>query len=199
MTQIRTADFATEDRALVTEIIAGAFADDPLLNWIALQDARRLQRIKRLVKTTVDLFMPEGITHIDAEGRGCALWVNPSAPGLTFLQTVRVIAMLGAVAGYRRLPAMMEFYRQFERLTPAEPAFHLFYLAVIPEARGRGIGSALLQPVLKRCDAECIPAYLENSSSANLKLYERHGFHLTRQWHITESGPSIWCMYREPR
>ncbi len=94
---------------------------------------------------------------------------------------------------------MLEFYRQFESLAPAEPAFHLFYLAVLPEARGQGIGSSLLQPVLKHCDAEGIPAYLENSNSINLKFYERQGFRLTRQWPVTKSGPSIWCMYREPR
>ena len=196
---IRKADSGTGDQALVTDIITRAFADDSLLNWIAMQDASRLKRIGRLVKTTVELFMPAGEPFIETGGKGCSLWLNPSAPGLSLWQTVRVIAMLGSVAGYRRLPEMIEFYTQFERLAPPEPAFHLFYLAVLPEARRQGMGSALLQPVLKKCDAERIPAYLENSNSANLKLYERHGFRLTRQWRITDNGPSIWCMYRDPQ
>jgi ribosomal protein S18 acetylase RimI-like enzyme len=94
---------------------------------------------------------------------------------------------------------MIRFYAGFEGLAPEEPAFHLLYLAVLPEARGQGIGSALLQPILRRCDQEGIAAYLENSNSDNLPLYERHGFRLTRQWRIADTGPSIWCMYRQPR
>jgi ribosomal protein S18 acetylase RimI-like enzyme len=196
---IRTADPATADQALVSDIIERAFTDDPLLNWIALQDERRLRRIGRLVTTTVDLFMPAGPTCLESEGRGSAVWVKPSAPSLSLRQTARVMAMLGCAAGFLRLPQMIRFYAEFERLAPPEPAFHLFYLAVLPAARGQGIGSALLQPVLKQCDKERIPAYLENSNSANLNFYERHGFRLTRQWRIIKNGPSIWCMYREPR
>ena len=30
-----------------------------------------------------------------------------------------------------------------------------------PELQGRGIGSALMQPVLERCDRDGMPAYLE--------------------------------------
>jgi ribosomal protein S18 acetylase RimI-like enzyme len=196
---IHRAEAGIGEQGLVTDIITRAFADDPLLNWIALQDGRRMRRIGRLVNTSVELFMPLGETFIGADGKGCALWVKPSAPAFPLWQTARVLAMLGMVAGFRRLPEMMEFYRQFESLAPPEPAYHLFYLAVLPEARRQGMGSALLQPILEKCDAERIPAYLENSNSANLKLYERHGFRLTRQWRIADNGPSIWCMYRSPQ
>lgn len=196
---IRTAGAETGDKALVKNTIASAFADDPLLNWIVLQDARRMQLIDRLVNTTVELFMPVGETFIETGGKGCALWVKPAAPALSLWQTARVTAMLGMVAGFRRLPEMISFYSQFERLAPPGPAFHLFYLAVLPEARGQGMGSALLQPVLQHCDDDGIPAYLENSNKVNLPLYERHGFQLTRQWRITDIGPLIWCMYREPQ
>ncbi|MCX5899479.1 MAG: hypothetical protein NTX06_01875, partial [Proteobacteria bacterium] len=67
---IRKADAGTGDQALVTDIITRAFADDPLLNWIAMQDASRLQRIGRLVKTTVDLFLPAGEPFIETGGKG---------------------------------------------------------------------------------------------------------------------------------
>lgn len=197
--QIRRGNSGNNDYALVTDIITRAFAYDPLLNWIALQDKRRAQRIGMLVKLTVELFMPAGETYIETGGKGCALWLTPYAPVLSLWQTVRVIAMLASVAGCRRLPEMINFYSQFERLAPPESALHLFYLAVLPEAQGQGIGSALLKPVLRNCDACRIPAYLENSNSDNLPLYERHGFRLTRQWRVTGNGPSIWCMHRDPQ
>lgn len=199
MPHIQRTNSGKADCGLVTHMITRAFAEDPLLNWIALNDSRRLLRISRLVKTTVELFMPVGESYIEENGKGCALWVKPAAPVFSLWQTSQIMIMLGMVAGWRRLSEMIEFYRQFENLAPQEPAFHLFYLAVLPEERGQGIGSALLQPVLQHCDAERIPAYLENTNRANLHLYERHGFRLTRQWRVAEQGPSIWCMYRDPQ
>jgi GNAT superfamily N-acetyltransferase len=196
--QIQRTYSGKADCGLVTNIITSAFADDPLLNWIAVQDARRMQRIGRLISTTVEFFMPVGETYIESGCAGCALWVKPSAPALSLWQIVQIMIMLGRVAGWRRLSEMTEFYRQFESLAPREPACHLFYLAVLPEARGQGIASALMQPVLQRCDAEGIPAYLENSNSRNLSLYERYGFKVTKIWQFTENAPPLWCMYREP-
>jgi len=196
---IRKLQPAGPNRALVSDIICRAFECDPLLTWIARKDRHHARRIGLLVKTTIDLYLPVSEIYLESYGKGCALWVTPSPPALTVLQTVHVLKMFYSVAGLKRLPAMIRFFTEFERLAPAEPAVHLFYLAVLPEAQGQGIGSALLQPVLQNCDAERIPAYLENSNSANLPLYERHGFRLTRQWRIADNGPSIWCMYRDPQ
>jgi GNAT superfamily N-acetyltransferase len=47
---------------------------------------------------------------------------------------------------------------------------------VAPAAQGRGLGAALLTPVLERCDADGLPAYLEASSPRSAVLYERLGF-----------------------
>ena len=196
---IRTADPHSDDAARVTSVITRSFLDDPLVNWIVRQDRRRVQRIARLVHTTVELFMPAGETSIERSGAGCALWVAPSASALSPWKTLRLMGMLGRVAGWRRLMAMAEFYRQFEQLAPAQPAYHLLYLAVAPEARGQGLATALMQPVLQRCDACGLPAYLENSRRVNLPLYERNGFTCTRTWRVAGNGPTLWCMYREPQ
>ena len=33
-----------------------------------------------------------------------------------------------------------------------------------------------MQPVLERCDADGIPAYLESTKERNVGFYEQHGF-----------------------
>jgi GNAT superfamily N-acetyltransferase len=49
-------------------------------------------------------------------------------------------------------------------------------VGVDPLRQGRGLGSAILQEGLRRCDADGLPAYLENSNPKNTGLYERLGF-----------------------
>lgn len=80
---------------------------------------------------------------------------------------------------------------------PGAPCFHLQLMGVVPEQQGRGIGSRLLAAVLERCDATGTPAYLEATSAANRRLYERHGFEASHVIMLPD-GPSLWPMWREP-
>ena len=52
-------------------------------------------------------------------------------------------------------------------------------LGTDPIHQGKGIGSALLAPVLDRCDRDGIGAYLESSKQSNIAFYRRHRFEVT--------------------
>ena len=67
-----------------------------------------------------------------------------------------------------------------------------------PEWQGRGIGSALLAPILQRCDDTGERVYLEASKEKNIPFYARHGFVVTEEMHVPR-GPTMWAMWREPR
>jgi ribosomal protein S18 acetylase RimI-like enzyme len=76
--------------------------------------------------------------------------------------------------------------------------WYLFILGTEQAAQGQGLGSALLDHMLGRVDADGMPAYLESSSERNLALYGRHGFEVTSEV-VIPGGPRIWLMWREPR
>ena len=97
------------------------------------------------------------------------------------------------------LVGALRYLARMEKHHPRQPEH--WYLAVLgtdPDHQGKGIGSALLQPVLERCDLEEVPAYLESSKEANIAFYARHGFEL-RDPIETEGGPTLYPMWREPR
>jgi GNAT superfamily N-acetyltransferase len=72
-------------------------------------------------------------------------------------------------------------------------------VGVEPESQGRGMGSALLYPVLSRCDADGMAAYLEASTPRNRPLYERDGFKVTDEFKIARgAAPTMWRMWRTP-
>ena len=60
-----------------------------------------------------------------------------------------------------------------EKQHPGDPHYYLPYIAVAPTRQGNGLGTALLRPVLDRCDTEGAPAYLEATNKRNLPLYRR--------------------------
>ncbi|MCU1375261.1 MAG: GCN5-related N-acetyltransferase, partial [Actinomycetia bacterium] len=71
-------------------------------------------------------------------------------------------------------------------------------LATDPTVQGRGIGSALLAPVLEECDRDGLPAYLETQKEANVSWYGRAGFVLRDEIRLPATPP-VWCLWREPR
>lgn len=83
--------------------------------------------------------------------------------------------------------------------SPLRSPWYLGLMATERSHRGSGVGSALLAPVLARCDAENIPAYLETPTMANVRFYRKRGFRVTQEVLITATGPRVWCMERPPR
>ena len=51
------------------------------------------------------------------------------------------------------------------------PHWYLDYIGVEPAGQGRGLGSALLEPMLARCDTEGRGAYLNAGSPRSRDLY----------------------------
>lgn len=84
------------------------------------------------------------------------------------------------------------------RAHPRVPHWYLFAIGVVPEATGRGRGSALLEPVLACCDSERAPAYLEASTPDNARLYARFGFEPRDELELFP-GVRVRPMWREPR
>jgi ribosomal protein S18 acetylase RimI-like enzyme len=64
--------------------------------------------------------------------------------------------------------------------------------------QSRGLGAQLLRPMLKRCDNERLPAYLESTNPRNVPFYESLGF---RKIGIIQAGtsPQVVPMLREPQ
>jgi GNAT superfamily N-acetyltransferase len=78
-----------------------------------------------------------------------------------------------------------------------EPHYYIAYVGVAPPSQGQGLGTALLQPTLERCDREGLPAYLEATSERNAALYARLGFAHLDQFTLG-SSPPLWPMRRPP-
>ncbi len=84
-------------------------------------------------------------------------------------------------------------------LRTGEPAFLLATVGVLPAARGRGLGRAVLAPGLADADRAGLPAVLETSAPGNLPFYAGLGFRVTGEVDVPGGGPHVWAMRRDPR
>ena len=125
------------------------------------------------------------------------MWELPGQWKLGILAQLRLAPALARTYG-RHLPRLFQTINALESDHPEEPHYYLPFVGVVPGWQGRGIGAALLRPVLDRCDAERMPAYLEASSPRNRNLYERHGFVVTEEFRLGKGSPPLWRMWRAP-
>lgn len=106
------------------------------------------------------------------DGGAAALWLSPGAhpdgDGL--------IALFEAVLSKDVLEDAYKVFEIMDEFHPDEPCWHLAFVATDPASRGKGYGSALIDYMLPRCDAEQKLACLENTNPANTAFYRQHGF-----------------------
>ena len=185
------------DIAQLAGVLARAFADDPMVRWFALQDARREERARRLFEWYLRDAVPHGITMTTPSRDGVAIWCPPDRWCMPLWRQAILLPTILRITGAANAPSRIAGVDLLARKHPRRPHYYLAVVGVEPELQGQGIGSTLLRPVLDLCDRTGAPAYLENTKEANLPLYERLGFRVTEEITMPR-GPRQWLMWREP-
>lgn len=204
------------DVPAAAEVIARAFEADAALKVLAPDPEARHRLAVWLgawyVRTAVPYASVWGIDTDDGL-QAVAVWHPPSvSPGslratLTALREARPAAR--AVAGLPvhvlrtagseplALATLLRLQARSRSTAGAGPSWYLAYLAVAPEAQGRGLARRLLDHVLRRCDADGVAAWLQTTDPANVPLYERFGFVTVCHRSPSRRVPGLWVMRRE--
>ena len=184
----------------MTDTLARAFDDDPVMNYLVKQDARRAERLRRLMRMALNpMTFPYGETYVAERFEGVALWNPPGQLMHGLVANLRMLPLMAQIAGLSGLPRALGALGLMEAKHPKEPHYYLLAIGVDPAMQGRGVGSQLMAPMLERCDREHMPAYLESSKARNVPLYERHDFEVVEELPIARGGPLAWRMWRKPR
>lgn len=182
------------ERRSVLEVIGRAFHDDPVAAYLFPNANNRAQKWARFSGIAIDSMADASHVLTNDAVEGAAIWQFPNESKMGRLLGLRVALRLFALAGLGtrraiRLADLMSTHR------PREPHYYLAALGTDPTHQGQGIGSALIQQVLDRCDKERMPAYLESSKEPNVPFYQKHGFEVIEELEIP-GGPNVWSMMR---
>ena len=187
-----TREVTAADLPELCTTLAAAFHDDPVFTWWIADDVRRQQILPEFFRVITESSLPLGGLYATDDLACGAVWSPPGAE-----DDEDVIPALAEVSGeyadelFEILELMMEKH-------PAQSHWYLFFLGTRPGLQSRGLGSAVMRPVLELCDERGLPAYLEATSDRGRELYRRHGFEVVDEIALP-GGPSLWPMWREPR
>jgi len=198
--RVRLAD-AVDQSSILSGLVL-AFANDPVIRWLYPDPYQFLNHFPGFIKAFGGRAFEQNTTYIvdvsiadSVEAAvGAALWL---APGIE-PDAESFAAHLQQSLFSAQLADAFGVLEQIDRYHPAEPHWYLPILGVEPARQRRGLGSALMKPILQQCDRDRLPAYLESSNIANVALYERQGFEVIGTIQAG-SSPTIYPMYRQPQ
>jgi ribosomal protein S18 acetylase RimI-like enzyme len=183
----------------LARMLARAFQEDPVATWSCRPEDLRPHVLERVFAMRLRDIHPRGEIWTDDDLQCAAVWAAPGQWHTTTRQDMAYATTLLHPRLMLRAPMVVTGLLGAQKVHPAEPPH--WYLAILgtdPSARGRGLGSAVMQPVIEECDRHGIGAYLESSKEQNLDYYARHGFRVTSERDLPR-GPRLWPTWRDPR
>ena len=141
-----------EQFAAARQMLTRAFLDYPLMIYANEQLARRRRGVATLYGAIVRDSLRYGEVHVSAGVEGACCWLPPGVSLPSFAREVRS-GMLGLPlgfgwAGFQRLVDFDHEQRRLHEKYAKGPHWFLATIGVDPAHQGRGIGSALMAPVL---------------------------------------------------
>ena len=190
-----------DEAAVLGEVLADAFADDPVFAWlIPPQVHSREGRLRTFFTSMSRGYLRQGKPcYVTGDASAAALWAAPGSWSMPLSQIILEAAPNG-LAFRGRLLRALRTQLQIERLHAGQSPAHWYlgYLGTRHDRQGQGLGTRMLREVLAPLDTDGVPAYLESSNERNLPLYERNGFRVVGELQALGHGPTIWRMWREP-
>jgi ribosomal protein S18 acetylase RimI-like enzyme len=179
--------------------MARTFFDDPVTSHIFRNEARRDAALRAFFRTQMRSdYLPFGGCYTTEGYAGSAIWAPAGKPLHTGLDGIfTMLPVLPFVLA--NLRTTLQLLALVESKHPRQPHWYLASLGTAVEQQGKGVGSALMRPVLAHCDAEGLPCYLESSKERNVPFYRRHGFEVVEEVPLPGNGPLLWTMWREPQ
>ncbi|HRE25002.1 MAG TPA: GNAT family N-acetyltransferase [Anaerolineales bacterium] len=192
------APLAGPDRDAFVALMDGAFAYDPW--YVALFGRGAQPRRAEFLSFLFDLSQWTGAEMVGLWEGGRLLGASIlDRPEVRISGWPRVIAR--ALAGpiglsWRNARLLAPYLRHTRAVLPRGRTYYLTLIGVEAAARGQGVGRRLLEAVLAEVDADTttLGVGLDTENAANVGLYERFGFFVTRA--VPLDKVTVHCMFR---
>jgi len=185
------------------QLLARAFFDDPFGTHIFPDHVQRQDGLTwYFTALTRASYWFDAVYVTADEVTGVAVWIAPDQT-LTPQQIDeaglnRTRTFFGTEA-YERYHQIVDPLAVLHARDVPLPHWYLTLIGVEPDQQGRGLGGALLAPILAQAEATGLACYLETLTPQNVKFYERHGFHVVVEGVLPDCHLPFWTMRCDPK
>lgn len=184
-------------------LLGRAFHDYNLMAYCLPDERRRLANVTTVYAALMADCFRVGEVYTTGNRHGVACWIPPGVSVAGTWRQIRAgmlrVPLRVGLRGLRRLIAYDNASVRLHHRHAPMPHWHLSLLAVEPAAQGQGIGSAVMQPMLRQADAQGLPCYLDTHQGENVRLYQRHGFEVAERQELPGHPVPVFAMVRRPR
>ncbi|WP_448639820.1 N-acetyltransferase [Geodermatophilus sp. URMC 63] len=175
-----------------------AFAESRWVRW-ALPDDGRTQRLTRLAELDGHRGVATGTTWVSEDVDAVASWDAPAGAATPVPADVRA-ALEREVPRLHadRADAVARTEAELAAALPGGPHWRLRALATRPRSRRRGLGGAVLEPVLRRCDEDRVPAAFVAPAWAVVRFARGLGFEVVQATRSADGRLPLWVVVRPP-
>jgi ribosomal protein S18 acetylase RimI-like enzyme len=186
-----------------SEVLSASFFNYPMFTFYFPDSQRRIRYLPWYFQNILNCALGYGDVYTTPEISGVIFTLPPGHTKISMWEYIQNGFLLTPLLlGFRNYKRSMDCegfvgYTQ-EKLMKNRPHFYLWGLGVEPGWKVKGIGAALMLPVLAKADAQKLPVYLETHDEKNVRYYQKHDFSLIHTARIPKYDLPIWCMLREP-
>jgi GNAT superfamily N-acetyltransferase len=208
---MKNVDICQLDRfqiATASEIAAKAFEDDPVFGYLTPDDQElRFQALMWLTSKAIAYCAQYQQVYTTSDLQGIAAWLPPgkfSSHPLQLLQIALQLQLytLPLKVGWNRFGRWLKFLAATEQAHQQDmgdrPHWYLGIMVVNPKSQGQGVGSRLLQPILKQASEEGVACYLVTFTEQAVRFYRKNGFEVIRRQTFAPNSPTFWALKRNP-
>ncbi len=182
------------DKNRVVDILMSSFDDNKSVNYIIKQDKKRVQRIKSLIEYSFDMCHMFGDVFLSNDKKGCALILLPDKKKTNLKSILLDIKLIISCIGISNIKKAMDRESKINKLHPKESMYYLWFIGVNPNEQHKGIGSTLLDEVIREGVKKNRSVYLETSTLKNIPWYKKFGFKIYNQLDL---GYQLFFLKRE--
>ena len=185
------------------DIVSASFYDYPMFALYFPDPKRRTRNLPWYFKNVLKCALRYGEVYTTPEISGVIFTLPPGHTKISTREYIQNGFFLTPFRmGYRNYQQSQEcedfVAKTHEDLMKNRPHIYLWGLAIDPGQKRKGIGTALMQPVLAKATAQKMPIYLETHDEKNVPYYQKFGFNLIKTTNLPKHELPIWCMVWEP-
>ncbi len=195
------------DLKKASQVLTRSFHNDPLICLIFPNEEERVKYSPSLWEFLLRDGVRKGEVYAPSKNiEGTAKWLPPGKEHMGIWRSLRSGTLTMArmmskqkderVLPMRKIAEITDNITKLHKTLVKEPHWYLANIGIDTDYQGKGFGSKLLKPMLKRIKDEGYSVFLETNFEGNVGLYEHLGFEVIDERIVPETDITNWAMLK---